>query len=346
MVAVGIPVAAMIILLGVFSGFEEIIRGLYRGFDPDLLVRPVEGKVFSVSDLDVEAVAGLSGVEAAEFVLEESALLDYRGRQVAATVRGQGGGGVVVGQGIAYELAIRQGFSEPLRFWVPRRGGYSALIPMSAFSTASAPIEGVFEMDSSTDGEYVLTGIEFARQLFDYPGQASALAVRTHGGSGRKLAAQVGQIVGPGFEVLTREQQRADMYRILRVEKWGVFFVGVMVLVVASLSIVGSLVMLVIDKRDSTRTLEAMGVTRRGVQKIFITQGMMIACIGAAGGLLLGVLVCGAQQLFGFVPMPGGTFLIDEYPVRLRAVDVAAVCAAFLCVTGIITTFTVRTTLK
>lgn len=377
MVAVGVPVAAMVILLSVFNGFDDLIRRMYNDFDPDLLVRPVEGKVFDPGALNADAIRALDGVEAVSYILEESALLEYRGRQTTATVRGvdslfpsvvpldkmlyAGTGrveGAVVGQGIAYELGIRIGFREQLKFYVPRRGSYSALLPVNAFSTGDVAIEGVFVLDAETDGEYVIVPIGFAQELFDYEGQTSGLAIRftgnpenakaagafggTGGNAAAKLQDAVAEIAGPDFEVLNRYEQNASMYRIMRLEKWGIFFIGLMVLVIASFSIVGSLIMLVIDKRANIRTLGAMGASTGLVRAVFVRQGMMIGMIGAVGGLLLGVLVCAVQQLFGVIPMPAASFLVDSYPVMMRLPDIALVCTAFLTVNYLITIFTVR----
>jgi lipoprotein-releasing system permease protein len=355
----------MVILMGVFSGFDDLIRKMYRDFDPDLLVQPALGKVFDPRTLDMAAIRGLEGVRAVSLMLEESVLLEYRGRQTTATVRGVdeefaavvpienmmfsgafGGGGVTVGQGIAYELGVNPALSEQMGFFVPRREAYSALLPMTGFSAAEAPVDGVFMLDAETDGEYVMAPLEFAQRLFDYDGMASGLAIRSEAGtSERGLREAVAGIAGEEFRILTRYEQKESMYRIMRLEKWGIFFIGLAVLIIASLSIVGSLIMLVIDKRDGIRTLGALGASAGMVRGIFVRQGMMIGTIGAVGGLVLGVAVCAVQQLFGVIPMPGATFLVDSYPVLLRGGDIAAVCAAFLTVTYLITIFTVWKTI-
>ncbi len=361
MVAMGVPVAAMVILLSVFNGFDDLIRRMYHDFDPDLLVQPAEGKVFDPAALDAGAIGSLEGVAAVSFVLEESALLEYRGKQTTATVRGadeafnravpiedmmyQGdanAGGAIVGQGIAYELGVRMGLAEQMKFYVPRRGSYSSLLPVNSFSAGEVPIEGIFVLDADTDGEYVIVPLDFAQELFDYEGMASGLMVRfADNAQAKKLKTQVAEIAGDDFTVLTRYEQKASMYRIMTMEKWGVFFSGLMVLIIASFSIVGSLIMLIIDKRDNIRTLGALGATPRLVRSVFTRQGMMIGMIGAVGGLVLGVLICAVQQIFGIVPMPAATFLVDSYPVLMKPVDIAVVCAAFVAVNYIITKFTV-----
>ncbi len=367
MVAVGIPVAAMVILMSVFSGFDDLIRKMYRDFDPDLLVAPAEGKVFDPRTLDTGAVSALEGVAAVSFILEESALIEYFGNQTTVTVRGvdslfrevvpiegmmylgrADAGGAILGQGVTYELGgVRLGSSDMLRFYVPRRGAYSALLPMTGFSSGEQPLEGIFSLDADTDGKYVIVPIGFAQELFDYDGMASGLMVRfTPGVSEKRLKSEVAAIAGTDFKTLDRYEQKESMYRIMVLEKWGVFFIGLLVLVIASFSIVGSLIMLVIDKRDGIRTLAALGANTRLVRGVFVRQGMMIGTIGAAGGLVLGVAVCAVQQIFGVIPMPGATFLIDSYPVLMRPLDIAAICASFLTVNYLICIFTVRTAIR
>jgi lipoprotein-releasing system permease protein len=366
MVAVGIPVAAMVILMGVFSGFDELIRNMYRDFDPDFTVGPAEGKVFDPHTLDIEAIGALEGVSACALELEESAMVEYRGRQTTVTVRGVdslfgrvvpidgmmyagswGGGGVVVGQGIAYEMGVSLGLTEPMRFIVPRRGAWSALLPMTAANSIEVPIEGVFVLDAETDGRYVLMPIERARELFEYKGMASHLAIRMEeGASEKKIGEAVAAIAGEGFRVQTRYEQNESMYRIMRLEKWGIFAIGLAVLVIASFSIVGSMIMLIIDKREGTATLRALGARESVIRGIFVRQGMMIGAIGGLGGLLLGLAVCTVQMVFGVIPMPGATFLVESYPVLVRGIDIAAICAAFVAVNYIITIFTVRMTVK
>jgi lipoprotein-releasing system permease protein len=365
MVAVGIPVAAMVILMGVFSGFEDLIRKMYHDFDPDFLITPALGKVFDPATLDVSAIEALDGVSAVSFMLEESALLEYGGRQITVTVRGVdslfskvvpiermmdgggfGGGGALVGQGIAYEMGIRLGFEEQLNLIVPSRGSYSALLPMTAAKSVGVPVEGVFVLDADTDGEYVILPLERARELFDYRGMASGLMVRlAPDTSEKKLKAALQNIAGEDFRTLTRYEQKESMYRIMKLEKWGIFAIGLAVLIIASFSIVGSLIMLIIDKKGNIRTLGSIGARRGMVRGVFIRQGMMIGTIGAAGGLVLGLTVCAVQQLFGVIPMPGTTFLVDTYPVLIRMGDIAAICAAFLTVNYLIVTFTVLKTI-
>jgi lipoprotein-releasing system permease protein len=365
MVAVGVPVAAMVILVSVFNGIEQLVRGLYNDFDPDLVVTPLEGKVFVPDSLDVQSILALEGVKATSFMLEESALVEYRGRQTTATLRGVDSmfyrvvpiEGMIsvgkwdanfatVGQGVAYAMGMSLVLNSELTFYVPRRGNYSSLLPVNSFSSSEIPIGGVFALDAETDSQYVLVPLDFSQRLFDYEGRVSGLMIRfSEGGQTSNLQKQVSEIAGDKFDVLTRYQQKASVYRIMQYEKWGVFFIGLLVLIIASFSIVGSLIMLIIDKRAGIHTLGAMGGPLRFVRRVFIRQGMMIGLSGAVGGLVLGVAVCAIQQVWGVVPMPAATFLVDSYPVLLKPLDIAAICVAFVGIIYIITIFTVRRTI-
>ena len=366
-VAVGIPVAAMVILMSVFNGFETLVSAMYRNFDPEILVRPAVGKVFDVSTIDTAAIAALPEVEAVSAVLDDAALLEYRGSQITATVRGVDGnffrvipmedmivrGGTelrhgeleqaVVGQGIAYRLGVRTSFYDPLRFYAPRRGHYSPIVPVAAFSSGEAYPAGVFALDAETDGQYVVTTIDFAQRLFDYEGRASALMIALRqGASPVRAMERIAAVAGDDFKVLDRYMQKPSVYRIMVYEKWGIFFIAAMVLLIASFSIVGSLIMLVIDKRRSIATMSALGCTPRFIRRVFLWQGMMISGAGAAGGLAVGVLVCLIQKWLGVVRIPARTFLIESYPVVIEPADLLCIVAVFVAINFFIAKFTVR----
>lgn len=368
-VAVGIPVAAMVILMSVFNGFESLVKSMYRNFDPEILVAPRQGKVFDVAELDTAALRAVNGVKAVCFVLDDAALLEYRGAQQTAVVRGVDDDfikvipmenmmvrgefsllhgelpQVVVGQGIAYDLGVRTSFYDPVRFYAPRRGRYSAILPIGAYSASQAYPKGVFALDADTDGQYVITSIDFARELFDYDGKASSLMIAVEDGvNAARIISEVERIAGADFAVLDRYRQKPSMYRIMVYEKWGIFFIAAMVLLIASFSVVGSLIMLIIDKRENIRTMSALGCTLGFIRGVFMRQGMMISGAGAAGGLVLGLAVCLVQKWFGIVQIPARTFLIKSYPVEIRLLDLVCIAAVFIVINYFISKFTVLKT--
>ena len=362
--AVGVPVAAMVILLSVINGFDGLVKSMYGVFDPELVVVPAEGKVFDIASVDEEAFAE-AGVESFSYLLEENVLLEYRGRQTTARLRGvdERYEGVVpvretiaygdyelrfgdmeqavVGQGLAYDLGVKTALYDPLNVYAVRRGEYSSLLPIDGYRTAGLFPAGIFRLDAETDGTYVLSTLGFAQELLDYPGKASAIAVKAGGGRPESVRKKLAAGLGDDFRVMTRYEQKASMYRIMKLEKLGIFFISLLVLVIASFSIIGSLVMLIIDKRPDIGILFTMGADVGFVRRIFVKEGMLISGLGTAGGLAVGLAFALVQQHFGIIKIGAASFLVDAYPVVVRFWDIVAVAAAAFSVTWIINGLTV-----
>lgn len=370
-VAVGVPVAAMIILMSVFNGFAGLVDGMQSAFDADLEVRPREGKTFMTDALPTDSIRSIEGVRGVSFALEQSALAEYGGRQVVITVRGvddnytdvlpmtdyvQTGefelrlGEIeqaCVGSSVAYRLGVRTFLDTPLNLYSPRRGEISTLLPIDAYTHRRTWPSGVFMISGDVDDGYILTTIELAQSLFDYDGRASQLLVDVRDETSLERTRQaVQRAVGDDFKVVTRLEQQAALYRIMKYEKWGIFFISLLVLIIASFSIVGSLAMLIIDKRDNITTLRAIGARTEFVRSIFTGQGALIGLLGAAIGLVLGVGICWAQQHFGLIEMPGTTFVVRYYPVEMKLTDILLIIAAMAIVTMAITQLTVRTMIR
>ncbi len=370
-VAVAVPVAAMIILLSVFNGFESFVKANCSAFDADLTLMPREGRTFVAEDVDTARLARVPGVEAFSFILEQSVLLEHDGRQATATVRGvddrygevfpfgeavvSGTADVrigdlerlVVGRSMAYMLGIRSLADADVDLYAVRRGTFSTLLPVANYTRRSVPVGGVFFIDADSEQTYVLASLCLAQSLFSHPGRVSALSISVAPDADpRAVRQEVGEAAGPEFEVRTRYEMRASFYRIMTYEKWGIFFIALLVLVVASFSIVGSLAMSIVDKRDDIRTLGALGAERTFVRAVFRAEGLLICGVGAAGGVLLGVGASLAQQHFGFIKIPAETFLIDSYPVEFRFSDLLIVIAAFALVAYVLSSITVRSMIK
>ncbi len=364
--AIGIPVAAMVILLSVFNGFDGLIRQMYTDFDPDIAVTPAEGKVFAAGELERGRLMSVKGVVEVSFVLEDQVLLRYRDRQKEATIRGVDGNypkvvpieGMVstgkyepvrgemeqalVGEGLAYSLGLNINLLDPVKVYVPRRGSFNPLVPLESYRTGALYPSGLFRLDAETDGQYLLAPLGFTQDLLDYPDRFTAVFVKIAPGAEQKdVQAALREELGDTYKVLTRYEQKASLYSIMAYEKWGIFLIVLMVMIIASFTIVGSLVMLIIDKRADLRTIVSMGGTVGFVRGIFVREGMLIAGIGAGGGMLLGLMVCWAQQLFGIIRIPAQTFIVDTYPVVVEAGDVALIAASFIAVSYIIIKFTV-----
>ena len=355
---VAIPVMALVVLLSVFNGFDSLIRSMYRRFDPDIAIFPAEGRFFSVDSLDTQAIRSLDGVAEIACTLEENALFEYGGRQQPGVLKGVDSlyarivpieemvvrgeyeptfgdlDQALVGQGMAYGLQMNVGLNEPLTVYVPRRGYTSSVLPMAFYRTETLFPSGIFALDNDTDSKYVLVPLGFVRRLLGRDeATVSAVIVGLQPGADPDRARQrIAQAVGDDFRVLTRYQQKEDIYRIMQYEKWGIWFIILLVLVIASFGIVGSLIMIVIDKRKDTDTLITLGADIPFIRRIFVREGLLISGAGLLLGLLLGVAVCLLQQRFGFVRMAGSSFLIDTYPVEIQALDLlgTALCVALI----------------
>lgn len=369
--AIAMPVAAMIILLSVFNGFESLVKSMYSAFDADLTIAPRQGQTFAQGDLDTVALARIPGVGALSFALEQSALLEHGGRQATATIRGVDdaygevfplGDAVsagewrvrlgdleqlVVGQSMAWMLGIRSLADADVTLYAVRRGSFSSLLPLENYTRRTEPVGGVYTLDLETERTYVLASLRLAQELFGYPGRASALVVRlAPGADAAAVRKAVAETAGDEFRVRTRDELRASFYRIMTYEKWGIFFISLLVLVVASFSVVGSLAMLIVEKRRDIGTLRALGADTTLVRSIFRSEGLLICALGAALGVVLGVGATLLQQRFGLIEIPAETFLTKSYPVEFRPGDLAAVLAAFGAVACVISNITVRSMIK
>lgn len=370
-VATAMPVAAMVILLSVFNGFESLVKSMCSAFDADLTVTPRRGAVFAPEAIDTAALAALPGVAALSFTLEQSALLEHDGRQATATIRGvdrtysdvvpivgtiEKGtyslrvGDVermVMGRTMAYRLGIRMLSESDVTLYAMRRNNFSSLLPVESYTRRRVETGGIYTLDLDTEQQYALVSIETAQALFNYPGRVSALAIRTEEYDRiAETKRRVEALVGEEFRTETRDERQATFYRIMTYEKWGVFLISLLVLVVASFSMVGALAMLILEKRDDIRTLRALGVDRPGIRAIFTGEGMLIAAISAAIGLPLGVALTLLQQHYGLITIPAETFLMQSYPVELRRGDLAVVAATFAVVSAAVTRSTVRSMIK
>ena len=370
-VAVGVPVAAMVILMSVFNGFDAIVRNMHSDFEPEITLLPERGAVITCDENLRQNVTALDEVTSAAWVLDGEALLAYRGRQTTATVRGvdeqfaglvpiedmmtagdyalsdERGDCTVVGRGLAYELGLRSVRMDSVKMYVPSRGRYSKLMPTAGVNTAGARPVGIFALDADTDGKYLLVSLSQAQQLFDYPDGASALKVRLAAGAdSRSVRDQIAEFVPEGVAVHTREQLSSAMYKVLDYEKLAIVLIGIMILIVASFSVVGTLTMLIIDKKESIATLRALGADTQLVRRIFVRQGMAICMMGAAGGFVLGLAVSLVQQHFGVIRIPADTFLVEVYPVRVVPTDLMIIVVAFTVVSLLATKLTIAGRIK
>lgn len=365
--AVAIPVMAMVILLSVFNGFEDLIKNMYRDFDPDILITPARGKVFDISEIPEQRLLSVEGIQAVSYSLEGDVLFQYRDNQAFGTLRGVDSmykkvlpieglmiegeyrfrfgdfNEAVPGQGLANTLGIFTTLNYPLKVFVPRRGTISVLLPGTLYKQEDLFPSGIFALEAETDSKYVLTSLEFVQGLLSYPGKASAVSVLLKpGASESSVRAELSALLSDEFKVQSRYQQKEEFYRIMVYERWGIFFIILLVLIVASFSLIGSLVMLIIDKQKDVNTLISMGGDISFLRRIFVTEGVLIYAAGAVPGLILGLAIAFVQQRYGIVSIGADTFLVDAYPIKIKLTDILVIIVTFTALSYIISYLTVR----
>jgi lipoprotein-releasing system permease protein len=351
-------------VLSVFNGFEKLILNLFNAFNPDMEITLAEGKTFSVDGFPLEELQNIPGVALYSEILDETALITYRDRQHLVTMRGVSpaferitgldtlmvegyymleDGAVdffIIGQGVAYMLAANiNDFLNPLHIYVPRRGRTVSLQPAQAFNASTNYASGVFAVHTELDVEYVLVPLRLARRLLEYDSEVTALAVSLEPGANpSRVQAEIERLAGPDYLVKNPLQQQALVYKIMQSERWAIFLILSFILVIATFNVIGSLTMLVIEKKSDIHTLYSLGASRETIRRIFLLEGVMISLGGAIGGLLLGGLVCWLQIRFGLISIQAeGTYIIDAYPVAVKASDFILVAATVCCI-GILAT--------
>ena len=357
MLGVLIGTGALIVVLSVFNGFESLVISLYNSFDPDIKITVVEGKSFVPDSALTGAIRHLDGVSAVSMALEENALVKYHDKQYIATIKGVDDAftrvsGIdtmmvdgrqadttgrekfeltsgdtdfaVVGGGIAYNLQLNMGdFFSQLDIYAPRKDAGSLNHPEEAFNRRFISPSGVFAIQQEFDSKYILVPLRFARDMLEDENEVTSIEVGlVPGADAGAIQEKLKVIAGDKFKVQSRYEQHALIYRIMKSEKWAVFLILAFILLIATFNVVGSLTMLIIEKQKDIAILFSMGADTVLIRKIFFSEGLMITVIGAVLGLLTGAVICLVQQHFGLIRLGNsGSFVIDAYPVTMKAAD-------------------------
>ena len=367
---VAVATAAIVVVLSVFNGFTDLARTHLSAIDPDVKALPREGKAFAHADSLAQALESLPEVEIAMPVLQERALLVAGDAQMPVIVKGvdperlpamvdldrliidgvyaqdNGLPDSIAGAQLAVGVAINTGLRpSPYTFadiYMPRRmGRINPANPSTAYRSLGVAVTGVFRVDQPEyDGEFVLAPLDQIRTLLEYGGtEASALEIKgAPGVAADQLERAVTDCLGPDFDVLGRDRQQEETFRMIAVEKWVTFLMLVFILIIASFNIVSTLSLMVIEKRDNMATLRALGATRKAVQGIFIVEGWLITAFGGVAGVIAGVALSLLQQHFGLIKLGADptALTIDVYPVVVEWTDVAAVLLAVAVTGGVI----------
>lgn len=351
-VGVAVATMAMVIVMSVFNGFQGLVAELFTGFDPELLITPVAGNSIDLSSSRIKALADSKDVAVFTPVAEGQALVVAGDVQKVVMLKGvadnytqqsdilnalygDGEPGLhldvieycIPGLQLCNQLGLPIYFQRPLEVYAPKRGERVNMAnPKSSFNRDELNASGlVFSVHQSKyDSEYILCSLGFAQRLFDLDGRVTGIEIKLAPTGSRE---DIEALLGEGFCVKDRYEQQEDVFRIMQIEKLISYAFLCFIMLVACLNIMGSLNMLMIEKREDAKTLSALGSTQRQIRRIFALEGLMIIFGGAMAGMLLGLILCLLQQEFGFIRMgqSEGSFIIDAYPVVVRPGDLMLV---------------------
>lgn len=359
----GVVVAtiALVCALSVYNGFNDLVSTLFSSFDPELKITPRTGKVFDPTTQQMEQVKKMPEVASFCDVLQDNALVRYKERQGVATIKGvddnfgqlsridsvlvdgefklsdEVANYATLGIGLASSLGINAGFVSPIEIYAPKRDEKVNLSnPASSFNQEYAFIGAVFCINQQMyDEEYMLVPISLARSLFRYDKEVSAIELRlVDGANVSAVSRDIKEILGDDYLVKDRFEQQAASFKMMQVEKWMTFLILSFILAIALFNVVGSLSMLMIEKQGDVRTLRNMGADDRLIRHIFLIEGWMISAFGALIGVVIGLVLCLLQQELGLIKLGqnAGAFIINAYPVRVAAGDIATVFITVLTI--------------
>jgi len=360
MVGVAISTMALVAVMSVFNGLEDLIRGLFSSFDSELQVTPVAGKSFVATEDWLNAIRKVEGVEVITEVIEDNALLEYRGNQHIARVKGVSDNyfdherfskgyfwgdttlgtalrpGAILGRGVAFALSVNlDDINSVLQIYYPKAPKSAAsLDPNQLYAAGQVEPRGFFSIEQGVDNEYILVPLDFFKDLLNYGQKRTALELKVASGHSISTVQQAVQAhLGAEFAVKNADEQHATLIRTVKLEKLVVFLTLTFILALASFNIFFSLSMLAIEKKKDLAVLKSMGAKNSLIRGIFLKQGALIAFSGAILGLILGLLLVGAQEKFGLISLGISSGVVDAYPVRIHWPDLGWISLAVVTIT-------------
>ena len=362
-VVVAVATMALVVTLSVFNGFHDLVASFLTSFDPQLKVTPVKGKAVAADDPRLTSIRELPQVDVATECLEDQALIIYNGRQAMVTLKGVDDNfdqlthinEILIGEGqfelhaadmhygligirLADQLGTGYTYDQPLKVYAPRREGqFDFSAPEESFIEDELFSPGVLfnVRQAKYDKGYVITSLGFARRVFEQQGMVSSLELRLKPGSDfEKTKSEMRKIAGDDFYVKDRFEQQDETFKIMKIEKFIAYIFLTFILIVACFNIIGSLSMLIIDKKDDVVTLRNLGASNRQITQIFLFEGRLISAIGALLGIGIGLLLCWLQQTYGLVKLGSstGSFVVNAYPVSVHPEDVILIFVTVLVV--------------
>ena len=357
MLAIAVGTASLIIVLSVFNGFEGLVKSLYADFYTDIRVSAVKGKSIFLSPEQINKLRKTDGVTQLSMVAEEKALLvngdfqtivfikgvdaNYANTNKLAEhiIRGKFETGnaaspkLVVGSGIENAAGIDVEKSVyPLTLYMPNKKAYT-LTTLDALNAYNVMPTGTFMVQQDFDNKYVFSNLEFLKYMLDMKtDEFSSVEIKTNSNNADDTKKNIQSLLGKNFLVQTRYEQNQSLYTVMTVERWVIYGILSLILIVAAFNMIGALTMLVLEKQKDIAVLKAMGMNNSTIQKIFLSEGLLLAVLGGFGGMLLATIICFLQIKYKLIKLSGGTFLIDYYPVQIHIADYILVTATVLCI--------------
>ncbi|MBR1549648.1 MAG: ABC transporter permease [Bacteroidales bacterium] len=369
LVGLMVSTMALIVVLSVYNGIGDVTKSLFNTFDPELVIEPAEGRTFRTGEMDLGSVVRTEGVERVSRIVTETAWMTYGQNQAIVKLRGvdtnyaaltgidtllaqgeyrltaEGATMMVVGGQIFHDLAMRLPSAMPAAVHIPKRGTTSLGLTMDqAFNIGYAYPVGNFFIQQDIDRQYVVTDIAFVQRLMNYaPDECTALALKLRPGADvDKVKKGVAAVVPATLVVKDRRDQQPLYYKIYRTERFGIYLVLSLIVLISTLSLVASLSLLIINKRGDIFILRSMGMERRTIRRAFLAEGLLICATAVVLGLVLGFVVCWLQQQFGIIRMGDGNFVVSAFPVSMRAVDFLLTFLLVMAISSLSVTLTVR----
>ena len=374
-VGMAIGTAALIIILSIYNGFDELVKSTLSNVEPDILITPARGKVFIPEGEAFDQIKDNPLVGEYSLILQENVFVDYDGHQGIAQAKGvdrafEEGSPLaghitngefslhkgqlpqmVVGAGLAYKLGMNPAFLASAELYFPIRDrNFSLANPAASIESVRMRPAGIFSVNQQIDNDLMILPIEQMRQLLGYEEEVSGIEIRLAEGSvtAKDLRAAIKDIqkeLGPDFKVLDRFRQNTSLYKMMRYEKAAIYVILIFVIIIIALNIFGSITMLIIEKKDDIETYRSLGATDKLLRRTFTLEGWLISLLGLAAGLVVGIGFSLAQQHFGFIKMPG-SFLVNAYPVILQWQDVLATIAGVALIGYLIALLPVRRNIR
>lgn len=373
-VGMAIGTAALIIILSIYNGFDELVKSTLSNVEPDILITPAKGKVFIPNGETFDRIRQNPLIDEYDLILQENVFVDYDGHQGIAKAKGVDRAfeedsplaghitngefslhkgqlpQMVVGAGLAYKMGMNPAFLASAELYFPIRDrNFSLANPAASIETVRMRPSGIFSVNQQIDNDLIILPIEQMRKLLGYEEEVSGVELRlVEGATAKDLRSAIKDIqkeLGPDFKVLDRFRQNTSLYKMMRYEKAAIYVILIFVIIIIALNIFGSITMLIIEKKDDIETYRSLGATDQMLRRTFTLEGWLISLLGLAAGLVIGIGFSLAQQNFGFIKMPG-SFLVNAYPVILQWQDVLATIIGVALIGYIIALLPVRRNIR